>query len=55
MMNPTDSWVAKWQRGSNCVGGLYAARVVGRLPDEVIDDLEAQGFTYIPRDGSYVE
>lgn len=55
MMNPPDSWVAKWQRGSNFVGGLYAARVVGKLPEDVIEDLEAQGIQYIPRDGSYVE
>lgn len=55
MMNPPDSWVGKWQRSSNFVGGLYAIRVVGKLPEDVIDDLEAQGIQYIPRDGSHNE
>ncbi|CCG83167.1 Transcription elongation factor spt-4 [Taphrina deformans PYCC 5710] len=55
MMSPSDSWVAKWQRSSNFVAGLYATRVVGRLADEIVEDLEAQGIQYIPRDGSYVE
>lgn len=55
MMNPGASWVAKWHRGANFVAGLYAVRVVGRLPDDVVDDLEANGIQYIPRDGSFVE
>uniref|UniRef100_A0A8C7DXS5 Spt4/RpoE2 zinc finger domain-containing protein n=1 Tax=Oncorhynchus kisutch TaxID=8019 RepID=A0A8C7DXS5_ONCKI len=29
---PEDSWVAKWQRISNCKPGVYAVTVTGRLP-----------------------
>ncbi|CDZ96831.1 transcription initiation protein spt4 [Phaffia rhodozyma] len=44
------SWVAKWQRTEDYVRGLYAARVMGKLPDEVIDELEAGGYIYQRRD-----
>ncbi|KAG7694945.1 hypothetical protein KL930_001268 [Ogataea haglerorum] len=46
------SWVARWLRIENFVPGLYAVRVLGKLPDDVRGDLEAQGIEYRPRDGS---
>ncbi len=30
--------------------GLYAVRVIGRLPPDAIEALEEKGFQYIPRD-----
>lgn len=32
------------------VRGMYAARVAGRIPEDVEDDITAQGFSYRPRD-----
>lgn len=55
MMNPDESWVAKWQRGSKFAAGLYAARVAGRLPDDIIEELEGLGVEYRARDGSHVD
>ncbi|KAG7811012.1 hypothetical protein KL921_002640 [Ogataea angusta] len=46
------SWVARWLRIENFVPGLYAVRVLGKLPDDVRGDLQAQGIEYRPRDGS---
>lgn len=50
--DPSTSWVAKWQRLSAYVPGVYATKVVGRLPDDVVQGLEDQGVGYVPRDGS---
>ncbi len=46
------SWVGRWLRIENFVPGLYAVRVVGKLPDDVRNDLYSQGIEYRPRDGS---
>lgn len=50
--SPHDSWVAKWQRLTNYVPGVYAVKVVGTLPEGIIGILEDNGIKYIPRDGS---
>ena len=50
--NPGRSWVAKWQRLSGYVPGVYAVKVVGRLPEEVVRGLEERGVRYVARDGS---
>jgi transcription elongation factor SPT4 len=50
--NPKTSWVAKWQRLSDYIPGIYATKVVGLLPDDIVQALEDAGITYIPRDGS---
>ena len=50
MMNPNDSWVAKWQRIDKYQKGLYAIRVQGQLPEEVQLLLEQKGIVYRPRD-----
>ncbi|KAI8616749.1 hypothetical protein BC830DRAFT_1167570 [Chytriomyces sp. MP71] len=52
MTQPNESWVAKWQRCDKFTPGLYAIRVSGRLPDNIIDDLREKNFAYRPRDGS---
>lgn len=45
---PDVSWVAKWQRLQGYVPGVYATKVVGVLPEEVIATVEAAGVKYIP-------
>jgi transcription elongation factor SPT4 len=50
--DPTTSWVAKWQRLTNYVPGVYAVKVVGQLPGEILNVLEDNGIRYVPRDGS---
>jgi hypothetical protein len=30
---------------------VYAVKIVGRLPDDVVQGLEEQGIKYVPRDG----
>ncbi|ESK93097.1 transcription elongation factor spt4 [Moniliophthora roreri MCA 2997] len=48
--DPENSWVAKWQRTSQYVRGMYAVRVKGRVPEDVEAELDARGFKYRPRD-----
>lgn len=49
---PEESWVAKWLRIENFRPGLYAVKVSGKLPADVVKDLEAKDIQYRPRDGS---
>jgi len=55
MNDPKTSWVAKWQRLTDYVPGMYAVKVVGTLPQEIIDSLEDNGIKYVARDGSGME
>ncbi|KAH8598010.1 Spt4/RpoE2 zinc finger-domain-containing protein [Bisporella sp. PMI_857] len=56
LSDPTKSWVAKWQRLDGYVRGVYATKVSGQLPDEVVIAMEeGAGLRYIPRDGSATE
>ncbi|RSH81192.1 transcription elongation factor spt4 [Apiotrichum porosum] len=50
MMEPEESWVARWQRIDKKKRGLYAVRVTGRPPQDVIDAIESRGGVYRPRD-----
>ncbi|KAJ9103886.1 hypothetical protein QFC21_002349 [Naganishia friedmannii] len=50
MIRPTESWVAKWQRLGPMRPGLYAARVIGRPPKDVLRKLKEKGVPYVPRD-----
>ncbi|GFZ48647.1 Transcription elongation factor SPT4 [Saitozyma sp. JCM 24511] len=50
MVEPSESWVARWQRIDKKMRGLYAVRVTGRPPQDVIDAIEARGGVYRPRD-----
>lgn len=52
---PGESWVAKWLRIDNFRPGLYAVKVSGKLPADVVNDLEAKGIQYRPRDGSVTD
>ncbi|KAF7557500.1 hypothetical protein G7046_g6029 [Stylonectria norvegica] len=56
LANPARSWIAKWQRLDGYVGGVYAIKVSGQLPDEIRTTLEEEyRITYIPRDGTETE
>ncbi|KAF9498246.1 transcription elongation factor SPT4 [Pleurotus eryngii] len=50
VMDPDHSWVARWQRTSKYVRGMYAVRVKGRIPEDVETELENRGLKYRPRD-----
>ncbi|KAI9633987.1 transcription initiation protein spt4 [Dioszegia hungarica] len=48
VIEPQESWVARWQRiGSR---GLYAVRVTGVPPQDVIDAISSKGGVYRSRD-----
>ncbi len=49
LSEPRKSWVAKWQRLDGYVKGVYATKVNGVLPDEVIALMEDEArVKYIP-------
>lgn len=49
LADPSKSWVAKWQRLDSYVPGVYATKVAGILPEEVIDTMEGEArMKYIP-------
>ncbi|KAJ7727917.1 transcription elongation factor SPT4 [Mycena metata] len=50
VIDPEKSWVAKWQRTSKYVRGMYAIRVRGRIPEDVEHALDNRGIRYRPRD-----
>ncbi|TDL29028.1 transcription elongation factor SPT4 [Rickenella mellea] len=50
VIGPENSWVARWQRTSKYVRGMYAVRVKGRVPDDVEQELNERGIRYRPRD-----
>jgi len=52
VIDPETSWVARWQRTSKYVRGMYAVRVKGRIPEDVLAELESRGFKYRSRDQS---
>ncbi|PIL36603.1 transcription factor [Ganoderma sinense ZZ0214-1] len=52
VIDPDNSWVARWQRTSKYVKGMYAVRVKGRVPDDVEAELESRNIRYRPRDGT---
>ncbi|KAF2722150.1 putative transcriptional elongation protein Spt4 [Polychaeton citri CBS 116435] len=54
LQNPEQSWVARWQRLTHYVKGVYAVKVEGQLPEDVIATMENNGIPYVPRDGSGV-
>ncbi|RLV93512.1 Transcription elongation factor SPT4 [Spathaspora sp. JA1] len=47
-----ESWVARWLRIDSFGPGLYAVKVNGKLPPDIIRDLEENNVIYRPRDGS---
>ncbi|KAB8300234.1 hypothetical protein EYC80_000447 [Monilinia laxa] len=56
LADPSKSWVAKWQRLDGYVRGVYATKVNGQLPEEIVSTMEEEArVKYIPRDGSATE
>ena len=53
MMDPSDSWVAKWQRIDNLVRGMYAISVSGELPEPIKRSLREKDIPYRTRDSSH--
>lgn len=53
--NPGESWVAKWLRIETFSPGLYAVKVNGKLPGDIVSDLYSQNIVYRPRDGSVAD
>ncbi|PPQ63962.1 hypothetical protein CVT24_009085 [Panaeolus cyanescens] len=50
IIDSSQSWVAQWQRVANKARGMYAVRVLGRIPEDVENELERRGIKYRPRD-----
>ena len=52
LMDPKDSWVAKWQCIEQYKTGLYAISVSGDLPQALIGQLRDKDIEYKNRDVS---
>ena len=49
LAEPGKSWVAKWQRLDGYVKGVYATKVMGQLPEDMVSQMEEQyKVRYIP-------
>lgn len=53
LVDPENSWVAKWQRISTCKPGLYAMTVEGDVDEETVIEYEKSGEVYIDRNESF--
>ncbi|CAN8073306.1 unnamed protein product [Agarophyton chilense] len=40
VMNPSKSWVAKWQRVASFAPGAYAIHIDARMPNDIVEQLE---------------
>ena len=52
LMQPEESWVAKWQRLTHSVKGMYAVSVAGILPKKIQREIAQNGRPYRSRDVS---
>lgn len=55
LAEPQASWVARWLRLTDYQPGVYAVKVEGSLPEEIIDTLRANKYNWMPRDGSEMD
>lgn len=46
ILDPRESWAAKWIRVDNCLPGVYAITVTGQLDRDVEEDLENRGIRW---------
>ena len=49
-MDPSDSWVAKWQHLDSNVRGMYAISVSGDIPEQIKRLLRDKNLQYKNRD-----
>jgi transcription elongation factor SPT4 len=52
VMDPRESWCARWIRVDNHLPGVYAISVTGQLDREIEEDLENQGVRWRCRPGN---
>ena len=50
LMDPSDSWVARWQRIDSHVRGMYAISVSGELPEAIKRSLREKDIQIRSRD-----
>lgn len=43
LLQPDDSWVARWQRITRKARGIYAIDVSGKLPSQITQELRSMG------------
>ncbi|KAM0671332.1 transcription elongation factor SPT4 [Ordospora colligata] len=53
LVDPSSSWIGKWQRISEFKKGMYAMTVEGMLSDDCIREIEQNGRTYHEREESF--
>ena len=46
LMDPRESWAAKWIRVDNYLPGVYALSITGNFDREIEEDLEARGIRW---------
>ena len=46
LMDPRDSWAAKWIRCDTYLPGVYALSITGTFDREIEEDLEARGIRW---------
>ncbi|KAI2509138.1 Spt4/RpoE2 zinc finger [Fragilaria crotonensis] len=46
IMDPRESWAAKWIRVDNCLPGVYAIAVTGQFDRDIEEDLENRGIRW---------
>jgi hypothetical protein len=46
VMDPRESWAAKWIRADNYLPGVYAISVTGQFDREIEEDLESRGIRW---------
>jgi transcription elongation factor SPT4 len=47
LIQPIDSWVARWQRIITYIPGLYALAMQGRLPDDMLELCESYNYEVV--------